>query len=104
MEHPSKLKKEFVTIRWFRPSDYADIAVKIGEADWTPMNSLSGDEAAEFLEGIVTKAMDEVAPVLTKKVLVNKINQWAMQGIKISTKNSYYLYRQVKHGHILKEE
>ena len=68
------------------------------------MNTISADKVAEFLEGIITRAMDKVAPVLIKKVSVNKINQWATQGIKISTKNSYYLYRQVKHGHMLKEE
>ena len=90
MEQHSKLKKEFVTKRWFKSSDYDDIAVKIGEAEWTPMNTMSADKAAEFLEGIVTKAMNEVAPVLTKKTSVNKIIQWAKEGIKISTKNSYY--------------
>ena len=52
------------------------------------MNTMSADKASEFLEGIITKAMDEVAPVKTKKVSVNKINQWQRKVLKLAPRIS----------------
>ena len=99
-----KHKKEFVTKRWFKPSHYVDIANLIGDTDWSKMVKMKAEEAAIFLEKVITKALDEVAPVKTKKVSTKKINQWSTIGIITSTKNSYQLYKSVKKKQLLKEE
>ena len=99
-----KTKKEFVTKRWLKPAHYGEIADILRGEDWSPMLQLSADKAAEFLEQAITKAMDEIAPIKSKKVSTKKLNQWSTVGIRTSTKNSAYLHKQVKSKTLLKEE
>ena len=97
-------KKEFVTKRWFKPSDYDDVANLLEGVDWNPMITMCADKAAEYLEGKIKNALDEVTPIKTKKVSIKKLNQWSTIGIRTSTKTSYMLYKSVLNKELLKSE
>ena len=51
------------------------------------------EESTKKLEGIITEAMDIVAPVTTKILSKKPINQWLTLGLKVSLKESNNLYR-----------
>ena len=97
-------KKEFVTKRWLKPGDYDDVATLLRGVDWSPMHKMRADEAAIFLEGKIKRALDEIAPIKTKKISIKKLNQWSTKGIRTSTKTSFELYKAVKRKELLKSE
>ena len=74
-------KKEFVTKRWFKPSNYDDIATLLEGDDRNPMLKMCPDKEAEYLDGKIKNELDEVAPIQTKKVSIKKLNQWLNKGI-----------------------
>ena len=84
-----------VTKRWLKEDHYEEIAQKIGEY-YKPFVNESADEAAEILSKVIIKALDEVAPILTKSVTTKKINQWSTTGIVISARKASIMYRKVK--------
>ena len=51
---------------------------------------------AELLEATIKKALDEIVPIETKKVRVQRINCWMTKGIKVSVKNAQNLYKKGK--------
>ena len=54
--------------RWFKAESYVELATLLGATDWSPMETMSCEEASEYLERNIIEAMDIVAPVETKKV------------------------------------
>ena len=93
----NKVKKNKMTVtkRWLKEDHYEEIAQKIGEY-YKPFVNESADEAAEILSKVIIKALDEVAPILTKSVTTKKINQWSTTGIVISARKASIMYRKVK--------
>ena len=91
-----KQKKETITKRWFKDDHYTKIAENLQKQSWEFISKLPLDDMSTALIAQITKAMDEVAPIMTKKISSNKINQWATLGIKISTKNAHKLYKKSK--------
>ena len=90
----NKVKKNKMTVtkRWLKEDHYEEIAQKIGEY-YKPFVNESADEAAEILSKVIIKALDEVAPILTKSVTTKKINQWSTTGIVISARKASIMYR-----------
>ena len=87
--------KVTLTKRWLKEDHYEEIAQKIGEY-YIPFTDETADEAAVKLSKTIIKAMDEVAPIITKTVTIQKINQLSTTGINTSAKNKSYMYKKVK--------
>ena len=86
-----KIKKEYVTKRWLKSPGYDSIALLLSGEDWTPMETMSADNAAVYLETKIIKVLDEVAPVMKKEISVKKINQWSTSGTTYKYKNVVYV-------------
>ena len=88
-----KKTKTQVTKRWFTPQAYEHIQTLLGAEDWSPMENMDTNDAANYLQSKIQEHSDTVAPILTKNMKVKKINQWTTKGIKISVKTCEKLYK-----------
>ena len=91
-----KPSKEQITKRWFKEHHYLLLAANLQQKDWSIMNGKNVDEMAELLEATIKKALDEIVPIETKKVRVQRINRWMTKGIKVSVNNAQNLYKKGK--------
>ena len=89
-------KKTSITKRWFKAESYLELATLLGATDWSPMETITCEEASEHLERNIIEAMDKVAPVETKKVKNKPENQWLTLGIKTSLAHAAKLYHKYK--------
>jgi hypothetical protein len=89
-------QKTNITKRWFTKQSYEHLQSLLGAEDWTQMNNLTADQAADYLERRITEHSDLVAPVLTKQIKVKKINQWTTQDIRTSLLDCSTLYKSAK--------
>ena len=89
-------KKQRVTKRWFTPQAYDILSDLLEATDWSPIEDMTSEEAANHLELKIKDYSDIVAPVETKTVRTKRINQWLTQGLAISLKTSSKLYRDSK--------
>ena len=60
------------------------------------METMSCEDASNYLEGKIIEAMDIVAPIETKKVRNKPENQWLTLGIKTSLAYAAKLYRKYR--------
>lgn len=88
----SRLK---TTKRWFNPTAYDNLKLLLGAEDWSPMDNMNTDNAAEYLQTKINEYSDIVAPVTTKYIKVKKVNQWTTKGIKTSIVKCNKLYMNV---------
>ena len=90
----AKREKVKITKRWLTPDSYDQLQTILAGTDWSIISSSNNiEESTKTLEGIITEAMDIVAPIETKTLSKKPINQWLTLGLKISLKQSNKLYR-----------
>ena len=89
-------KKTSITKRWFKAESYIELATLLGATDWSPMETMSCEDASKYLESNIIEAMDIVAPIETKKVRNKPENQWLTLGIKTSLAYAAKLYRKYR--------
>ena len=89
-------KKTSITKRWFKAESYIELATLLGATDWSPMETMSCEDASNYLESKIIEAMDIVAPIETKKVRNKPENQWLTLGNKTSLAYAAKLYRKYR--------
>ena len=63
----AKREKVQITKRWLTPDSYDQLQTILAGTDWSSISSSTNiEESTKNLEGIITEAMDIVAPITTK--------------------------------------
>ena len=58
-------KKTSITKRWFKAESYIELATLLGATDWSPMETMSCEDASNYLESKIIEAMDIVCLLYT---------------------------------------
>ena len=85
-----------VTKRWITQDQYDNIRLFLREEDWTDLEHMNCNQAAEYLVAKINEIMDIFSPVETKELSSRPINQWKTKGLAISLARASKMYAQSK--------